>query len=231
MVIVFEDKKTSGISRLIERAYLADEYKLYFAGGNENILNVLGNERGDGIVYVDVVPDKPSTINAFNKVYSGVKGSGLYVIPIPCIEYYMIKTFCDTSKPETRCLMEGGNYRLNKKNSNGKALATNDLETYCKSVLKNYRGCYRKKGNFYKYDCFCPNIEDKTDCHEMSITEKGCRLVCSLPVFADMKNNSFINIGKVDIKEKEQICRREYYSLAQKFLDLGMIEQVYQLVE
>jgi hypothetical protein len=46
-----------------------------------------------------------------------------------------------------------------------------------------------------------------------------------------MKNNSFINIGKVDIKEKEQICRREYYSLAQKFLHMGMIEQIYKLVE
>jgi hypothetical protein len=41
MVILFEDKNTSGISGLIESAYSGDNYKLYFAGGNENILNTL----------------------------------------------------------------------------------------------------------------------------------------------------------------------------------------------
>lgn len=231
MVILFEDKNTSGISGLIESAYSGDNYKLYFAGGNENILNTLGNERGIGIIYIDVVPDKPSTIYAFNNVYSAVKGSGLHVIPIPCIEFYMIKTFCDISKPEIKCLIEGSNYRMNKSNSKGKALATNDLETYCKSVLKNYRGCYRKKGNFYKYDCFCPSIEDKTDCKEMSITEKGCRLVSNLPVFAKMSNNVFTKMNVVDIAEIEQLCRDEYNNLAQLYMKQGMIEQVYRLIE
>lgn len=128
-------------------------------------------------VFLDLVPDNPFTVKSYEKLLKlKRRGCNILVFPIPCSEYYMLKTLCSLH-------MEGLNQDiitvLNREvyyNSNlfelelSKEYITN-FEKYCKVVFGSIsKICARKsnnadrehnnlKGRFYRVNC-----EDCKEC-------------------------------------------------------------------
>ena len=98
-VMIFEDAENAPISQMIASAYKnQSEVMLYFTGGNSVLRDKLceiydaGNQY---IVYIVLVPDNYTTIKEYRilrKIIRRRNFKNVYVLPIICIEYYVMKT-------------------------------------------------------------------------------------------------------------------------------------------
>lgn len=237
MIMLFEDKITSGISKLILHAYSGKDKEcscVYFADGNLNLTNKLEElkENKNIIVYVDVMPDKSSTIAAYKSCRKWVKDANrddIFIIPIPCIEYYVVKSFFDKDAKEVRVVVNFEDYRSVPFNSKNKQLSICDFESYCKSVVDNYRGCFRTNGVFYSKDCLCKEVDYLKHCTKISVMNKAWKLILSLPAFVNNENNTFYKTQKVLFSEIENECIDMYNIIAKKYLDYGIIDYIQKL--
>lgn len=90
MIILTEDNVNMTSSKLLSQCL-----KIRFTGSNMGLKSVVKNEHNDEyILFIDSVPDNPSTFN-LGKTYENIfKKLGYYdntyVFPIPCIEYIII---------------------------------------------------------------------------------------------------------------------------------------------
>jgi hypothetical protein len=237
MVVAFEDNEKSSISRLLTHAYsMDDKVTLAFLKGNRKIADYIKaiDTSKTAIIYIDVVPDKYETVEEYNrciKVICDNKLKGVYVIPVPCIEYFVIKAFLDRKNSEVDCVLNGLNYKLFGKNDRGYKLSTKDFENYCKSVVYNYQNCFRNGGDFYLQDCLCQKGGQLEACKEYSLDEKACKLVCTLPVFYNMSTGDKFETNIVNIKDVIGKRVQEYYELAYKYVEYGIIRNIYKLRE
>jgi hypothetical protein len=234
MVVAFEDNEKSSISRLLTHAYsMDDKVTLAFLKGNRKIADYIKaiDTSKTAIIYIDVVPDKYETVEEYNrciKVICDNKLKGVYVIPVPCIEYFVIKAFLDRKNSEVDCVLNGLNYKLFGKNDRGYKLSTKDFENYCKSVVYNNQNCFRNGGDFYVQDCLCRNGGYFETCKKYTLDDKACKLVSTLPVFYNM---SKFETNKVNIKDVIEKCVQGYYELADKYVEYGIIRNIYKLRE
>lgn len=240
MIMLFEDKESTGISQLLTYAYSKTEgfeKYVYFANGNRNICNKIKEIRQSYkdriiLVYIDVVPGKEETIAAYYDCIDWVKDNKdeyVYIIPIPCIEYYVVKAFFDKSLLEVQTVTQLRNFRDVKYNYKGKELSTEDFESYCKSVVKNYKSCFKNKGNFYHEDYLCSVGIHLNDCESMEIMNKAWRLVGSLPIFVYSKSNKYVNSKHVDISEVAKNCKEKYLEVAKRYTRYNIIEDIESL--
>ena len=237
MIMIFEDKITSGISKLLTHAYSNDECgfkRLHFTDGNLNIEGMLNElkEYVNIIVYVDIMPDKAATIDVYKTCVEWVRKNNrkdVFILPIPCIEFYVIKSFFDKSLDEVDVVLKFGDYRNVRFNSKGRQLSVTDFESYCKSVVDNYRGCFRTKGDFYVKDCLCKNVDYLKDCTQISLIDKAWILVTSLPMFIGSNSNKVKKTEKINMRDVESKCKSKYYDIANKYVELGIIDFVIEL--
>lgn len=237
MVMLFEDRDTSGISKLLKYAYSEDKHlynKILFSGGNKVITKYLESLKDENvIVYIDVMPDKVSTVNAYNECIDWINqnncNKNMRVVLIPCIEYYVIKMFLDRNRQEVNTVIEFGNYTKVKTSAASKDLCTTDFENYCKSVLDNYNSCFKSKGKFYIFDCICNKGNFISSCYAITRFEKAWKLVTSLPIFMHSDNNT-VPTERASIEDVVIASRKLYYAIGEVYKGFGIINEIPELI-
>ena len=195
-VILFEDYEKSLLSKFLYKKYKSDE--IFMAGGGGKVVNVADRLRqiyDIVIVYLDVVPDNQNTIYfldelLFNKSY--YHWDNVFVVPIPCIEYFVITSFWNSLIPEGNLIKVKGNYRDTTYYLNNKDTLTS-FERFCKHIGKvTEEKChhivsvneYEKtdRGRFYCVDCNC-NKQYVSDNHsDFKMRDKIDTLMNLLPL-------------------------------------------------
>lgn len=228
---MFEDSKEAIPSQVLR---LACPELFEFAGGNRNIKNKLDeiyNSSESFIIYMDAVPDNEQTMRQIIQIVKYVKEKNyrdVYVIPIPCIEYYIIKAFGDRHNPEIQTVLSLGSYaesELNKKVYRGMCPS---FEKYCKQVaLHVLKFCQRvgkgKEGLYYLSDCLCEKADVEGCTIGVTRMQKAWSLVQSLPVFETNHTNVYFKVQRVDISDIQRKQVEMYNTLCD---NLGCINHL-----
>lgn len=111
-----------------------------FSEGDKNIIKKLTELRETNkilVVFIDVMPDNIKTVECYNKCIKWVDSGEVecYVIPIPCIEYYVIKAFYKESLVKN-VVIDFMNYKDYIYDDNHRLLSNKSFEKFCKSVIK-----------------------------------------------------------------------------------------------
>lgn len=237
---VFEDNDSTPSSLLLKSSYNGSNIE--FASSSSRVykhLMELSTVSGitSCIVFFDVVPDNRATVKWYQTLLEDLKEANpyfeVYVLPIPCIEFYILKFLYNYSylscKPEHKNLIENLVVNFNWKNAKVylKSLSYGDsLEKLYKSLLANQNmPCLRNRnaarnaliGKFYREDCDCNREFCKTDCRDC-VSLKAERLYTSLPIFDVISEQHSEYLKKLGIEvcrvEIEDVMRRcyEFYS-------------------
>lgn len=230
MIMLFEDKESSGISKMIKYAYskFTNPRVVEFAGGNRNIVNCI-RKLDDGVttmfVYVDVMPGNIETVSVFNDTIDWVAencSGNVYVLPIPCIEFYVISAFLDRKYKEVATVLDFNYYIQVPKNHRGKELSRDNFESYCKPVINNYLGCLKSKGEFYDTDCECNRRQDL--CGSGDLYVKSWKLVGELPVFVtSSKVDIPISTKLADVSAIRNRLFEKYRLVVLRYITLGLV--------
>lgn len=124
------------LSEMLCRCYRADG-KVLFSNGSALLENVLATLDDEVVVYVDVVPDNVKTISTYLRLMQYVihKGSkNVYIIPIPCIEYFAIKGF-GSDCIEKSIVVNRDEYLQTKIAKNNLSEKCKTFEKFCKAVM------------------------------------------------------------------------------------------------
>ena len=236
MKIIFEDNPEANLSKLLLYAY--DEgcdvknTPLVFSLGDKNIIRCLQEVRETCIVFVDVVPDNVRTVEEYRKCdkwRKEEKRSNISLIPIPCIEYYAIKSFIGETTDAATSVLTRQAYKDVTVNDRKKRLSVASYERYCKSVLYNHRDCMDTAGSFYMVDCFCAKKSRPHDCIEYKRLEKAWDLLQSLPAIIYHERSTRKTVGTIIGADLENEMVRKYYELAKSFLRAGYISEIQTL--
>jgi hypothetical protein len=227
---LFEDKRDDLLSRLFRKAYPDSiSEKFEYANGNGNFVvlarKILETSQENVYVLLDSPPCNPSV----NEVYmnlaklSGEFDKRLIVFNIVCSEYYFIKAFegANIYRPIYDDLpIDVNNIYFKSKLYNAcdknRKFARN-YEKYCKLVLMNeFIDCAKhtrgssdnvnyEYGYFYDKDCLCGT--SKTDCADMTLTEKALNLIDRYPYVPDgyYRNNKPLSSDKIIETHRELV--------------------------
>lgn len=237
MKMIFEDYKEVNISKILKYAYSEDECNsvIDFTGGNGKVLDYLENSSEDVIIaFVDIVPDNIKTIGVYKKCkkYSKESGKQIFVIPIPCIEYYAVKALLRSDDVDNAVaeVYNYDKYRLVKYNYRNRKLSLKSFEKYCKSVLYNYSSCLDVNGKFYKVDCKCSKPLNLGICNDKTRIYKAWSIIHKLPTFIVSKRDTVQTMLQrsniFDVIEKQE---KLYYDAAYRFLENGYISKIESL--
>lgn len=232
---IFEDADNSKISILFKNCYLGNNF--HFSGGNNKIAQKIkevyrSNKDDDIIVYFDVSPNNPITINKFNNLCTSCidryRGK-VKVIPIPCIEYIVLDMldFYDLLLYDNSLYISLWShihsFSLNKEDFMSLlvslSLSTSTLETVLKSILNNHSlSCLHNRaslGDFYSKDCTC--ISTCNNFCSLSLSKKAEYLYSRLPyhILDGLNHKSFYNsmgITGLSTTFREVLLRlKDYY--------------------
>lgn len=236
MQLMFEDSREAVISKFLCKAYGdSDSCKeLEFLGGDTGLVGKVEElcmKDSLYVVLVDVVPDNNATIRAYldlNEYCMSV--NNICVIPIPCIEYFIIKALGDRSVDEVNQIFEGRHVReteLVQKILRGRYKS---FEIYCKKVVDHkLLPCQKKNGRYYTQDCICNKPLRGVDCININLHEKAVNVIKKLPVFVYSGKISG-NIKRVDFFRDlpviKQNCIDLYYDIANDFKHNGYIDDI-----
>lgn len=127
-------------------------------------------------VYVDVVLDNTETVTTYGElVRTFRRNKSVHIIPIPCIEYYVVQYLHDLG------LLDNKYYDLSSRTFDFKSFidksfgnAPHSIETFYKALLNTSKYiCTRNTksvknigtGTFYRTDCtqYCRGLREKSD--------------------------------------------------------------------
>lgn len=169
--IIFEDSALSPMSGMLKDIFESDklcgECNIIFTHGNKRLRYWIDKFIScDMIIYVDCAPGNTSTIGLYRKLkymYSGYKN--ISIVPIPCIEYYMI---CILIHLGSICGCVDYEIFLDclRKNNN---IHNRSFEKICKSVINHQQNCKQNKtkagytdvGKFWHTDCTCGDCNER----------------------------------------------------------------------
>ena len=209
------------LSEMLCRCYRADG-KVLFSNGSALLENVLATLDDEVVVYVDVVPDNVKTISTYLRLMQYVihKGSkNVYIIPIPCIEYFAIKGF-GSDCIEKSIVVNRDEYLQTKIAKNNLSEKCKTFEKFCKAVMgiivpEKFQGFVMLK--------------------DFHITQtEMLELLVQLPVFYD---SDMRNFGAAEVSIKGTICKqyKEFIEQYQRYLknlifkfDMLYLEEVFK---
>lgn len=182
MKYIFEDSKDDAISMLFEALYDKDTIENFvYSNGNGNLTNELDNinENEDVVVFLDLVPDNRDTVRIYNKVVRYKKKFKSFIVfPIPCREYYYIKSLFMTQAMIESCLssiqscLDMNYYKDSDILSDGDKART--FEKFCKIVaIKGFIDCAKLTGrkiDYFETNCIC--IDNSKCTNEYDIKSK-----------------------------------------------------------
>lgn len=192
MEYIFEDQEHKGIPSLFRMAFSSEAIKhFHYADGAGNLKNKARaclNQGADGVaIFIDLVFDNEATWATYSSLNKAAIEEKVFrgktiIIPIPCIEYYYIKSLYLYNKPLIVHL-ESIEKCLSFQDYTSDILHSkkcNTHEKFCKSVVKYaFNRCVRDESNqipsFLSEDCLCDKSEAK--CKEQSLIEKSMNLV------------------------------------------------------
>ena len=94
MIILFEDNPTSPVSECLSASCVGESFK--FAAGSASLRKVIQTLNEEVYVYVDVVLDNTETVTTYGElVRTFRRNKSVHIIPIPCIEYYVVQCLHD----------------------------------------------------------------------------------------------------------------------------------------
>lgn len=240
MQMIFEDSANSVLSRFLCRAYNCLDAnncnELYFCGGNTEIISKVREhckENESYILFVDVVPDNFRTIALYRKVvkYCQEK-SNIFVIPIPCIEYYVIKTWGDLNNNNVAEVFIGHHVKDTELTRIQLRGVYKSFEKYCKMVVEHcLLPCQKSKGRFYQEDCLCNHKLYNHSCVQVGVKEKAMSLVLKLPVHISFNSEQDLGakVSMVDLINIKEECTQLYYNIANDFKSNGYIYNINKL--
>ncbi len=178
--MIFEDSEKSKISDLLLRT---DEPIVNsvdsFAKGNDNLKKYIRRalrEYNEVLCFVDVVPDNEYTVGLYNNLVRYSLGRELIIIPIPCIEYVVLKSvsilpqFADNQI--IKSVLSFSKYSESSFEVRCKAIINRDDTVRC---LSKYAG----DNSYYLMNCLCDSVLDH--CSELSLDRKCALLYETLP--------------------------------------------------
>lgn len=220
---LFEDKNETPSSVLLRSCMNGDN--IYFSGGNENLmskLNEIYNKDDLFIVFIDVVPNNLALLSLYRGLVTDIEAydmdSNVVVLPIPCIEYYIIDMLTSleilfTNDSTIRNLYENLHKEINW-GSVAKDKRCISIEKLYKDIInlqKPYclRNTNKSKalyyGDFYRISCtdcnnkYCKNYKGFT--YEF----KSEFLYTRLPIF-DILDDNHYNLLNNDFGIETKTC-------------------------
>ena len=204
---IFEDgfktiDNSTPSSRLLKSSYNGNN--IYFSNGNSNIITILNsiyNPEDLFIIFLDVVPNNKALVEKYKEYDIRLETDGLdsntFIIPIFCIEYYLIK-FLDklgilfTKDKKIKNIYDNLYKTFNWGNLDD-SFNLKSIEKIYKEIIKLQKPyCLRNEnnlskyyyGNFYKDSC--TNCKDKRCIKKVnfSLEYKAELLYTSLPIFS-----------------------------------------------
>lgn len=186
-----------------------------------NGCNILTNDISklhDMICYMDTPADNPSTIENFIEAKRNISsGSNVYLIPIPCTEYFFIKAFIGYTTVESVTAINFLDYRKITRSMYGRKILTSRYEKFCKSIINTNKSCFRH-GDFKDIDCLC-NRSDNS-CEELTVRSKRYRYANMFPI-AIMPTDIVSNIELI-----VESAYSLYNTMASNFYRAGIIQEV-----
>lgn len=169
MKYIFEDSKDDAISILFEALYDKNILRNFiYSNGNGNLANELDrlDENEDVAVFLDLVPDNRDTVRIYNKIIGYKKRFKSFIVfPIPCREYYYIKSLFMTQAmiqgylDSIKSCLDINYYKDSDILSDGDRART--FEKFCKIVaIKGFIDCAKLTGRkieYFENDCVCTN--------------------------------------------------------------------------
>ena len=221
-----------------------DDYRFIYAEGNSKLFGLISwlNEqqeyKGQNVyVYIDVQPDNNETRNFYNMLIKFKNEFQTYVVlPIPCREYYYIKTLhgqrVETSKIlQNTVLNRDVQYNNIQMQYIGKRCI--NFENFCKQVqYYAFQRCTQIKGidNYFYTDCICSNtdgikqvIGQQNDIQQCRLSEKVddklgkyIQSYCCVP-----SRNRLVSLHRMTVDEVWEMQRRlvdDYNAMVNRFL-------------
>lgn len=236
MDYIFEDKRSSKISGLLRKAYPDSvSSHFFYSNGSGNLINEARKRLRSGAesvgLFVDFVVDNEYTWQTINKIFAAEKEESLLrgnlvVVPIPCIEYFYIKSLAKTnlarhtSSIET-CLEFKPYIRdplvVNMSAEN----RCRTHEKFCKFIL-NYAfyPCVRDnndKNSLYAVaDCLCSTEIQNDSCKVESLADKALRLASSMRLIPCGSMVSNVNKKTLDLAQAKATSLELLNELADK---------------
>ncbi len=196
MVLLFEDNKNTPSSQLLKSCLYGKN--IYFSNGNHNLATVateLVNKGNSVIIFVDVSVNSIETKKIYNVISKKFKNDEhVLVLPIICIEYYILKMLCSHSFLEFKVFQTEEIQSLLQSfvvDITGESI-DKSLEKQYKHILSeigNKKHCYINKtpnntlrGQFYSCECPCVGSHC-AEYKQASVDYKAECLYSTLPVF------------------------------------------------
>ncbi len=208
-VFIFEDSILTPSSALLKASYNGGN--IHFSEGCSNMqskLEAVYNSEDEFYIFYDVPPNNSVAVDSYTNLCEELFIYGnVYVIPIICIEYYILKMFIkynygnfkksiiDLVDNLVKDFNANGIIEMNKLPSD---YIKASLERVYKHILDEQNAqCFRNHnrydehgniiedkvlGKFYKEDCDCERKYCRLNCTD-SVSLKAERLYTSLPVF------------------------------------------------
>lgn len=221
-----------------------DGYRFIYAEGNSKLFGLIswlnGQQEYEGqnvYVYIDVQPDNNETRNFYNKLIKFKNEFQTYVVlPIPCREYYYIKTL-HGQKVETSKILQNTVLNRDVQYNNiqmqyiGKRCI--NFENFCKQVqYYAFQRCTQLKGidNYFYTDCICSNTDgikqvsgQSNDVQQCSLSEKVddklgkyIQSYCCVP-----SRNRLVSLHSMTVDEVWEMQRQlvdDYNAMVNRFL-------------
>lgn len=183
MKVIFEDSKHKGTSKLFRYAYKNDDMFIY-TDGNSSLIDKVTSLASSGetiAVYIDTVPGNKYIKKTYRRLRSlAINHKNIFVFPIVCSEYYIVKAFGDSNIADVNtCINKGNIFKTDSYINN--TWTCRNFEKYCKFIMNNYmRSCFKDNGKdigkFYICSCDC------IDCmNTFTLIEKSLRLLMEYP--------------------------------------------------
>lgn len=241
MIYVFEDHEEDIISKFFRKAYPDNKSKEFvYAKGNSNVDKIVENllqiTNDTIVVYLDTIPGNKHTAEIYSKLRrkSQMEQYRIIVLPVVCMEYYLIKSLKDSQA--MKCLT-GVEICINKGLYFNSALISTaedkkfvkNFEKYCKLILiKNLKQCASHSGKlteqcygaYYLNNCICQYAED--DCKREELKTKIHRY---LSQFDCVPMDNIIGNGKTlstdEIWDIHRKLVQEYNDMVEFYINSG----------
>ncbi len=199
--------------------------KIMGSMSNNSLDSYMQNLYSKVLIYVDVCPDKHNTCMLFNHLFHKAKKlDEVYVLPIPCIEYYFVYAFIHNNCKSIDTVLHFGNYKGISYNEQHKTLSTGNFEKFCKSVIAANKTCYNNN-KYVTSDCNCKWVSSR--CERLQLDNKRLRFLYSLPTFPLLSDFS---VSKERYSYALNKCIDMYYEAGRHFVNFGIIREIPKLV-
>jgi hypothetical protein len=214
---IFEDNVITPSSKLLKSSYNGSN--IYFSSGNSSIIKTLKsvyNKDDYFIIFLDVVPNSKKLMKVYNLLINRIQyekmNSNTSIIPIPCIEYYLVMLLTDlgmifTDMNDVKELYNSLYPEVNW-GSIDKSISLEKLFKQVINLQKPY--CLRNSsseehdyyGNFYKISC--KDCKDKHCKNFVNFSKefKAEYLYTCLPVFDVLDSKHEVLLSSFGIQTK-----------------------------